>query len=89
VNLHPEKDQTDWSRTVIPKVGRTGPWGGALRGKEAARGRSGVLTIEVTLDQTLGNWLVIKPVPRIKNLLTVKSYFTVIIFLSELCKLLF
>jgi hypothetical protein len=54
---------------------------GALRGK----GRQGVLEvgpseravglfkIEVTLDQTLENWYhYIKPIRRIKNLLTVK-----------------
>jgi hypothetical protein len=54
---------------------------GALRGK----GRQEALevgpsdrdvrffTIEVTLDQTLGNWYhFIKPIHRIKNLLTVK-----------------
>jgi hypothetical protein len=53
-------------------------------------------TIEVTLDYTVGNWYhFIKPIHRIKNLLTVKqllnvvSYFIVIIFLSGLCKPLF
>jgi hypothetical protein len=43
-------------------------------------------TIEVTLDQTLGNWYHFKPIHRIKNLLTVKyllSYFIAIIFLSK------
>jgi hypothetical protein len=50
----------------------------------------------VTLDQTLGNWChFIKPIHRIKNLLTMNqllnavSYFIVIIFLSGLCKPLF
>jgi hypothetical protein len=51
-----------------------------------------LFTIEVTLDQTLGNWYqFIKPIHRIKNLLTLKyllnavSCFSVIIFLSGLC----
>jgi hypothetical protein len=52
--------------------------------------------IEITLDQTQGNWYhFIKPSHRIKDLLTVKwllnvvSYFIVIIFLGGLCKPLF
>jgi hypothetical protein len=52
--------------------------------------------MEVTLDQTLGNWYhFIKPTNRIKDLQTMKqllnavSYFIVIIFPSGLCKRLF
>jgi hypothetical protein len=71
---------------VVPKVGCTALWGamglpkGALKGK----GRQGVLEvgpsnrivrlfmIEVTLDQTLGNWYhFIKPIRRVNYLLIV------------------
>jgi hypothetical protein len=52
-----------------------------------------LFTIEVTLDQTLGNWYhFIEPIHRIKNSLTVKKlrnvacYFIAIILLSGLCK---
>jgi hypothetical protein len=55
-----------------------------------------LLMIEVILDQILVNWyLFMKPIHRIKNLLTVKqllnvgSCFNVIIILSGLCELLF
>jgi hypothetical protein len=53
----------------------------ALRGKGAAGGAGGgpfecvvrLFLIEGSLDQTLGNWYhFIKPIHRIKNLLTVK-----------------
>jgi hypothetical protein len=48
-----------------------------------------LFTIEVTLDQILGNWChFIKPIHRItvKELLNVVSYFVVIIILRGLCK---
>jgi hypothetical protein len=83
---------------VIPKVGCTAPWGlpkGALVADPSKRVvRS--FTSEVTLDQTLGNWIHFKPIHRITNLLTAKflnvvsySYFIFIIFFSGLCKPLF
>jgi hypothetical protein len=38
-----------------------------------------LFTIEVTLDQTLGNWYhFIKPIHRIKNLLTAKKLLNVV-----------
>jgi hypothetical protein len=85
-----------WSRSVVPIVGCTAPWG--LWDYLGGRSERVVLlfTIEVTLDQTLGNWChFIKPNHRIKNLLTVKqllnvaSCFIVIIFLAGLFKPLF
>jgi hypothetical protein len=69
---------------MVPKVGCTTPWGkvgsswGTLRGKGALEvGPSErdvrLFTIEVASDLTLGNWYhFIKPIHRIKNLLTVK-----------------
>jgi hypothetical protein len=47
-------------------------WQGAL--KVGPSGRTVLLfTIEVTADETLGNWYhYIKPIHRIKNLLTLK-----------------
>jgi hypothetical protein len=69
----------------------------ALRGKERQGALDvkpservfGLFTIEANLDQTLGNvYYFMKPIHRIKNLLTVKqlldavSCFIVIIFLS-------
>jgi hypothetical protein len=66
-------------------VGCTIPWVKMELPRDDAKGGGGVLevgpsesvvclfTVEVTLDQTLGNWYqFIKPIHRIKNLLTVK-----------------
>jgi hypothetical protein len=69
---------------VVPKVGCTAPWGAVGLPKGALRDRGALevgpsepvvrlFTTEVTLDQTMGNWYhFIKPIHRIKNLLTVK-----------------
>jgi hypothetical protein len=74
-------------RRVVPKVGSTAPWGrwDYLQGTKKQGGRQGapevgpservvrLFTIEVTLDQTLGNWHhFITPIQHIINLLTVK-----------------
>jgi hypothetical protein len=74
-------------RALVTKVGCTTPWGlvglprGALSGKRVAGGLEvgpsvhivHLLTIEVTSDETVGNWYhFIKPIHCIKNLLTVK-----------------
>jgi hypothetical protein len=65
---------------VVPKVGCTAPWG-VLRGKGVGEGLEVgpservvlLLTIQLTSDQTSGNWYrFIKLIRRIKNLLTVK-----------------
>jgi hypothetical protein len=72
------------SRTVVPNMGSTAPGGrggGITWGRSEAGGLEvgpservlRLFTIEVTLDQTLGNWChLIKPILRIKDLLTVK-----------------
>jgi hypothetical protein len=73
-----------YSKPVVPEVGFTAPWGGgggAVRGKrwQGALEVSPLehivclFTVEVTSDQTLGNWYCfIKPIHCIKNLLTVR-----------------
>jgi hypothetical protein len=59
------------STAVVPKVGCTAPWG-VLEVSLFER-IVHLFIVEVTLDQTLGNWYhFIKPIHHIKNLLTVK-----------------
>jgi hypothetical protein len=56
-------------------MGCTAPWGavGLPKGALEVDRVVHLLKIEVTLDQTLGNWYhFMKPIHRIKNLLTVK-----------------
>jgi hypothetical protein len=58
-------------KAVVPKGGSTAPLGALEVGPSERIFR--LFTVEVTLDQTLGNWYhFIKPINRIKNLLTVK-----------------
>jgi hypothetical protein len=64
----------------FPKWAVLHPGGGGDKGQEGGKGRGGgpfksvvrLFTIEVTSGQKLGNWHhFIKPIHRIKNLLTV------------------
>jgi hypothetical protein len=72
---------------VVPKVGCTAPWGAVVLPKGALEvGPSErvvyLFTIEVTLDQTLGNWYHFM---ALRIFINVVSYFIVIIiFLSGL-----
>jgi hypothetical protein len=67
------------AKIVVSKGNCTPPWGKvvAIRGKGRCRaalevGVVSLYTIEVTLDQILGNWYqLIKPIRRIEDLLTV------------------
>jgi hypothetical protein len=62
---------------VVPKIGLYHPLGAVEVGSSDRVIR--LFTIEVTLDQALGNWChFIKPVTRIKNLLTVKQLLNVV-----------
>jgi hypothetical protein len=79
LEMNAERD----SIPVVPKMGSTALCGvglprGALKGKEVvevdtSQGAVRLFTIEVNLDQTLGNWYhFTKPTHCIKNLLTLK-----------------
>jgi hypothetical protein len=77
VNCGP-RSHTPSITPVVPKVGCTAPWwrwdylGGRWRWAPPSV-LLAYLRLEVTLDQTLGNWShFIKPIHRIENLLTVK-----------------
>jgi hypothetical protein len=58
-------------KAVVLRVGCTAPWGALEVG--SSEHIVHLFTVEMTLDQTLGNWYhFIKPIHHMKNLPTVK-----------------